>query len=189
MGIEIFFGLTDAWEDARKEAELDADARRAFDTMRRDVVAVIPAYLSGISARGYHATTEDPRFFQVVLGDDQLELPVYSSNTDSAAIPRRIKYRVDRSEIGHKLVRIESDLDAPLDAGTSSTVIERSDVLRLRFEFAEPDTGEWSESWARPGMPAAVRVSMTLGYRDRIPQPGPPKLQIARKAVFPIHVR
>jgi hypothetical protein len=41
----------------------------------------------------------------------------------------------------------------------------------------------WSEAWAGPGLPRAVRVSIALE------DPVRPEFQVARKAVFPIRVR
>jgi prepilin-type N-terminal cleavage/methylation domain-containing protein len=189
IGVRAFFGLTDAWRETRRIAELEVAAQSAFDAMRDSFGSVVSSELSGEFIQGQSRTTADPRFFQVVLGDDRISLPVFMAANDGELEAYRVEYSVDRAELGSSLVRVETPLSGEAAEATRIPVLNLGDILRLQFEYADPTTDEWSQGWSRPEMPAAVRVSLTVAYRERIPVPGPPKLQISRKAVFPVQVR
>ncbi len=189
IGVQAFFGLTDAWKQARTKADLEAATANAFQTIRRDFASIAPASFSGRPIQGVHADVEDTRFFQIVLADDRLVLPVFAADTAGRVQLRRVEYFVRREPAGGTLMRGESAMGEEASRQDVTPVLDLGDVLRIRFEFFDADSGMWSESWGRPDLPAAVRASMTVGYRPDIPEPGPPEPQIARKAVFAVKVR
>lgn len=186
IGIRIFFGMTSAWHDLKSMADLDSVAYSAFQSMHADFADVVSAELSGASIRGRTAEYEYDRLKARYM-DDQIILPVQTSVLGELSLTGgSVRYYVarDETEGTHHLVRTVGDLTEDLPVSVLTNVIDRANVLSLRFEFLADESSEWKgDGWDSPELPAAVRVSITLADADRN------DLQISRKTVFPIHVR
>lgn len=187
LGVQTFIGITSAWSVAKTQSEMDAAAYDVFESIRRDFEDILSANLSGVSVRGIDRTTTDQSYFQRILEDDQVIIPV--QNSGAAPGQRRLKggtvgYRVMRSEGMHRLVRTVGDLSpTAFPIGGTTPIIKAYDVIRFELEFLSGDSEEgWVNEWIRPEHPAVVRVSLTLA------DPDSKGVQISRKAVFPVHV-
>ena len=129
---------------------------------------------------------EEQRFFDRVLADDQVTIPVQTSGTGLLA-GSQVRYRVIRGTDGtHKLARTVGPLhsDVPPMAG-QTFLIQSADVIRFRVEYAEDGVEGWVGEWYKPTLPRAVRISMTLADRN----PFRTDRQVSLKAVFPISVQ
>jgi prepilin-type N-terminal cleavage/methylation domain-containing protein len=185
IGATAFIGMTGAWRDTRTLAEMDAAANTAFESIERDVLALLPPALSNTPLRGLESTAEDNRFLQITLADDQLVLPVLMEDTNGLGEPRSVMYRVLRGSDtdGNRLLRVVGPLGDEYPQSVSSDIISRFEVIALRFEFSDHGAGGWATGWAGDTLPRAIRVSMTLKSRSQH------HLQLSRKAVFtvPVH--
>lgn len=188
LGVQAFFGLTGAWRETRRLAELEVATQAALDRMGDTFATAIASSLARQAIQGERRDTTDPRFWDTVLANDRVAFPVYIESAGGETVPARVTFAVERDQLGNDLVRVEMPLDDTTGESKQTRILEKGDVLRLRFEYADPDTGQWLETWSKAQMPGAVRVSMAVAYRERIPVPGAPRTQIARKAVFPIRV-
>ncbi len=89
---------------------------------------------------------------------------------------------VRREEGPPVLVRSVGPLDAAEPENNPDTIPAggTAAVLAMALEYAKD--GQWRQAWDRADNPDAVRVSLTLMHPNRFYE------QIARKAVFPVHV-
>ncbi len=188
LGTTTFFRMTSYWNDLKNLTDLDAMASDAFSAMHQDFADTLSARLSGVPLRGVSREAEnDPNFIDRDLEDDEIILPIQTSGIGQRSLTGgRVRYTVERdpSAKTYTLVRFVGDLSsvAPPQGGRLP-VIDRANVIRLRFEYRAKGASEWKLDWQDASLPGAVRVSMTLAMPER------DYLQVSRKAVFPIHVR
>ncbi len=192
LGTRAFFGVTDAWSKTKILKDLDSAADQAFEMMAQDFADTLSSDLSGIPMIGVRGDSEsrEHRYFDRMFADDSVILPIQSTGIGEGNLNGgRLMYRVRRERGGERLEHTLVRTVGPLTTGSPPVggllpVIspDRADVLRLRIEYADAE-GQWQPSWRHPELPRAVRVSMTLAHPDQYDR------QVARKAVFPIHVR
>ncbi len=188
LGTTMFFRMTSYWNDLKNLTELDAMAGDAFSSMHQDFADTLSARLSGVALQGISREAEnDPNYVDRDLEDDEIVLPIQTSGVGQRSLTGgRVRYLVERdpSASTYTLVRFAGGLsDGGPPVGGRIPVIERANVIRLRFEYQPAGSSEWRPDWRDTTLPGAVRVSMTLSMPERS------HLQVSRKAVFPIHVR
>lgn len=192
LGISAFVDMNKAWQATRTMSDLDREASNAFRMIKRDFASVVSTELSGISVHGIHRNLEvveksaSPRYFDRVLADDAVVIPV-PSGAGGAADIGLISYSVNRADNSHRLVRSLGDVTSPEEKSLPEMDVVNpniAEVIRFRIDYAD-GAGEWSAEWTDTALPQAVRVSMTLEQPGLFGQ----HLQITRKAVFAIHVR
>lgn len=184
IGTTSFFQLTSAWNHAKAMADLDSAAYEIFSAIQKDVADVMSPAWSGVRLRGVRGETQAPRFFQRVLEDDRIILPIRYVDLDGRSRMHKVMYHVERqSNGGVFLTRTMGDIDADTPNGPGIRVTDRASVLRLRIEYAARNSTQWVGTWDGPALPGALRVSLTLAQADM------PERQISRKAVIPIYVK
>lgn len=182
LGVTTFSSMTGAWHDAKTLAELDTMAGDAFRSMQRDFADVISASLCGSAVRGIRRDIQDA--LRPSLADDRVVIPIQTAGMGRSALTGgAVMYQVVRSGGRQRLVRTVGGVSEEAPSGSPQEIVERAEVIRLRFEYAGEADSQWLPDWHRPTSPRAVRVSLTLADLYR------PDLQIARKTVFPIYVR
>lgn len=190
IGISVFFNVTDEWRVTALRLDMTTNAERIFAQLDRDFGQIVSAKLSGVSVLGEPRSQDVPlnprgegkekeRAFQR-LEDDSLVLPIEFVSPQSGHNERAcVMYHVDRSAKVPALMRTLGAFSWQPPNGAKQIVAEG--VLAFRVEY--DDGTAWQPRWNRPELPRAVRVSLTLSHPDR------PWEQIARKAVFGIHVQ
>ncbi len=186
IGINAFVGLTGAWHDTKTLADLDSIADDALNTIQTDVLDVLSFELSGVSIRGEDRATEDQRFFDRILEDDTLVIPVQTTQAGRRRLGgNTVQYHVERNANAQVLRRTVGVLEAeiPQSGRAAVTDEQRANVIRFNVEYLVPSSSDWVAEWQEDALPAAIRVSLVLAdpYRG--------DLQVSRKAVFPIYVR
>jgi len=184
IGTSTFVNVTRAWDERRAITDLDGQARAALESIRQDVSSTLSSEVSGLVLSGSSRTVTDDRSYPAAThADDDLVLAIESMDgIRGAATPMKVAYRVERSGAGGTLVRTTGGLSAEFPTGAPLDVITAR-VQGFSVEYLGRGPGAvWSETWAGPGMPGALRVSIALEHPVRT------EFQVARKAVFPIHV-
>jgi len=179
MGIVMLFKVSDAWRETQRRTELDELANRILDEFRKDAALVVSPRVDGASIRGVVRTMGDERFYRIPLEDDRVTLPV-SLPLEPDGPPQRVDvtYEINRQDGQTALLRT---VNVPGAAGAPVKVADG--VLAMRVEFMERGSdGSWHAGWSKPGLPAAIRVSLTIMDPLRTYE------QISRKAAFPIRV-
>lgn len=185
MGAVAFSRVSTMWNDIRAQAELDQSLDDAFNTFQEDLADTLSAGLSGEAILGIRQNAQDERYFDRVLGDDVIVLPVQHTATGvRMRSGSKIAWRVDRESEVHRLVRTSGELNERIPEGPSVDIIGEAELVRLRFEYVSPNQpGKWLDEWNADTQPAAVRMSMVVA------DPRHPWVQVSRKAVFPVNVR
>jgi prepilin-type N-terminal cleavage/methylation domain-containing protein len=182
LGTVIFYKMTSGWMQVRQRTELDARVENAFEQIQRDVNAIISHDISGIPLRGVLQDEKSDEFFDRVMSRDRVVLPVTAAaSIDGMDQAGLVMYSVESGEGQARLIRTTGDFATANPSSNSTTIAEG--VLRFAIEFAPRDgAGGWARGWDRDQLPGAMRISMTILDPDQ------PDQQVARKAVFPIHV-
>ncbi len=186
IGTSTFVTVTAAWHERRALTELDNQVQTVFDSIGHDIAATISYDISGVGITGTSRDVKDDRTYPAATHpDDDFCLPVNDFDTArNQFTPSKVAYRVDR--IGKPtgaLVRTVGPLGGDYPAGARLELIPAR-VQGFSVEYLGADANAaWSDSWAGSGLPRAVRVSISLE------DPVRPEFQVARKAVFPVHVR
>lgn len=185
LGATAFSKITAAWGEARAEADLDRRVDEAFNAFQQDISDTMSAQLSGEPILGIAREVSSERYFDRVLADDMIVLPIQHSATDTRMRSgSKVAWRVERDQDTSSLVRAIGALDQPIPPGGMTDELGEADVVRLSFEFeAVDEPGKWSREWSRNEHPAAVKITLVVADRGR------PWVQIGREAVFPINVR
>lgn len=185
LGATAFSNITTAWGNARAETELDRRVDEAFNAFQEDISDTLSARLSGEPILGIHREINSEKYFDRVLSDDMIVLPIQHSATDTRMrTGSKVAWRVQRNQEQSTLVRAIGALDQPIPAGGMTDELGEADVIRLSFEFEAADApGKWVREWNRNEHPAAVKMTIVVADRNR------PWVQIGREAVFPINVR
>lgn len=180
IGLSMFFRVGDGWRVATLRMDLSTRADQALAMMRHDFDQIISAKLSGYGLVGTQRLENQKRFGRVPLEDDVVALPATDRDPRDGSISRhKITYRIDRSSTTPRLVRIVEPFGASVSESAPQLVTEGA--LALRFEYF--DGAAWRPEWTGAALPEAVRASLVLS------DPVRPWEQVARKAVFTIHVK
>lgn len=180
IGMRALFRISDLWRLSEIRMNLNARANQTFELMRHDFDQVLSAKLSGVPLRGAQHLEEKKRFGRVRLENDLIILPVEYVNPLTHSVERQsVMYHINREAATPSLIRTLGALDALPPMGARQLVAEG--VIAMRLEYH--DGAEWMPEWNRAGLPEAVRVNLVLADANR------PYEQIARKAVFAIHVK
>jgi len=179
IGLSMFFRVGDGWRVATLRMDLSTRADQALAMMRHDFDQIISAKLSGQGLIGTQRLENEKRFGRVPLEDDLVAMAVTERDPRDGSVARhKVTYRIDRSSSTPRLVRIVEGLGANAAEAASQLITEGA--LSLRFEYF--DGAVWRPDWSGIALPEAVRASLVLS------DPVRPWEQVARKAVFTIHV-
>ena len=164
VGFVTYGRMVTYWGDLRTRTALEGVADNVLNSFREDLGAVVSTKLIASRLAG-----EKTDAGSVVSFPIQSQTP---SNLNTASI---VQYK-----LGGGLKRSLADALNP-DLQLSETVVGKG-VTQFLVEYA-PANGAWQDAWSDPVLPKAVRVSVVVADPDY-----PEKEQVARKAVFTIHV-
>lgn len=185
MGVTAFANITNSWADTKAEADLDRRVDELFHAFQEDISDTMSATLSGEAILGINREINSEKYFDRILADDMIVLPIQHSAADTRMrTGSKVAWRVSRNEQSSSLVRAIGDLHEPIPAGGMTDELGKADVVRLNFQFQAAETpGKWLDEWGRNEHPRAVRMTVVVADRSR------PWVQIGREAVFPVNVR
>lgn len=185
VGTQAFFRVTTAWSDTQAEADLDRRVDDVFNEFQADISDAISAELSGEPILGIKRDINSDKYFDRVLSDDMIVLPIQSSAADTRMrTGSKVGWQVSRGVESNNLIRTVGNLEDPMPSGGSTEELGQANVVRLTFEFSSVDEpGKWAREWSRDEHPAAVKMAIVVEDRER------PWVQISREAVFPVNVR
>ncbi len=166
------------WGELQSATKLDRAAESVFAEMHEDFAAAVASPIAGVSLQGTSAKERDSRYFNQDLASDRFTLPV-EVPTASGTATVLAGYQIERKDGQSMLVRTEKQLRG---GAPSPGRVVADGVVQMRVEYAGAGGG-WSESWAQPGNPRAVRVSLLLVGSNH-----PQREQIARQAVLTVNV-
>ena len=178
LGTVTLVQLWARWGELQAATNLDSRAERVFEEMHDDFAAAVASTIAGVSLQGTSGVEEDKQFYMKPLASDRFTLPVEVPTPNGKATVL-VGYQIDRTDGQARLVRTEQLLR---DGAQSPNRTLANGVIQMRVEYAGTGGG-WSESWAQPGNPRAVRVSLLL-----VEPNNPLRQQVARKAVFTVNV-
>jgi prepilin-type N-terminal cleavage/methylation domain-containing protein len=187
IGTSTLYGVMAAWNERQAIAELDAKADLALESIRRDVVETLSFEVSGAPVLGKTRTVEDSRTYPPARHrDDELVVPIRAMDPNRPlSVPANVGYRVERSTGTGMLVRTVGPLSKGFPETNRLEVIPDARVLGFAVQYLAPGPGAvWVDDWNQQGLPAAVRVSLSIEDPDR-----PAQYQASRQAVFPVNVR
>jgi prepilin-type N-terminal cleavage/methylation domain-containing protein len=176
LAVSAFISANDYWNDLRAADQLNQNATAALDSLRDDFGRVLPSRVSSDALRGRTGTvTDDSHFWRTTFEDDRMEMTVDQYNTVTRQRETAtVGYFIDRhSGTAPCLVRTARG------AATTETVVAPN-VAGLRLAWF--DGKRWLDAWEQPGLPRAVRVSLSLIDPDR------PGRNLARTAEFNVNV-
>ena len=179
LGTTVFFRMTSLSQRLKIQQELGRSADGFFEQVQEDLNDLLPASLVGPTVQSVTRDAEDiQRFFDTKLADDTLRLLVATTGPEGEPLPpRQVTYRVDRDS--YTLVRVVVDEAST----TASNVISDNDTVRLRFEFAGEENGQWRTGWTSQEPPRAIRASVVVAHESQ------PDIQVARKMTFAVRTR
>jgi prepilin-type N-terminal cleavage/methylation domain-containing protein len=182
IGTVAFVKMTDYWSGLRLRTELDRNSEMAFRSIGSDIESIIASSLSAETVTGTTGTTKSDQFFEILLADDTLSIPILAQNAEGKSVPVVVTYSVNREDNANPLlVRSQRAIGAGDEPGPELTIAPG--VLQFRVEFTANGT-DWDSEWSENAYPAAIRVSLNMAA------PGDPlREQIARVHVFPVHVQ
>jgi len=167
VGGTTFVRMMGAWSDVRSQMELNRAAEQILETMRQDFAAVVSPSLAGMPLI---ATDQEEASNQIIL-------PVAAPTTQGGRTAgATVQYHINEDH--NELMRTAHPR---FGIGTPARVAQG--VLEMRIECLPKGSGSWQQSWERPELPGAVRVSLTVADADN-----PLRDKVSRKAVFPIYV-
>lgn len=165
VGFVIFGRMNGYWGDLRTRTALEREADNILDNMRQDFGAVVSTKLIAARLVGEEAAS----------GVSVLSFPIESQTANGQKTASIVKYSLDSG-----LKRALADPLSP-ESQLSATVLG-SGVTQFRVEYSGAN-GTWQSTWNEPVLPKSVRVSLAVVDTDN-----PEQEQVARKAVFNIHV-
>lgn len=178
LGTMTLVQLWARWGELQVDGRLNGAAEAVFEEMQTDFANAVASPVAGVSLQGAPAKEKDSRFFGQEMSSDRFTLPVQVP-TASGAATVVAGYRIERDGGKSTLVRTEKQLRGGVE---SPQRVLANGVAQMRVEYAGVGSG-WVDTWAQPGNPRAVRVSLLLV------EPGQPMgRQIARQAVFTVNV-
>lgn len=174
----MFYRLSDLWTASRVEADLDARAADVLALLRADLTEVVPPEMAAQPLHAVQTNLQNQEAFHgATLQRDRLSFPAHRTAADTQrTVLASVQYDVEETTLRRGTARVGQ----ALDPAASEAVVEG--VVHFVAEFMPRDGGGWQRGWDRPGLPAAVRVTLTLADPDRTDR------QVTRRAVIPIHV-
>ncbi|MFA6243449.1 MAG: type II secretion system protein [Candidatus Hydrogenedentales bacterium] len=170
VGFTTYGKMTNYWNTLRSWTALERQADTAIENIRKDFGTIISTKL--IDARLVGEKSEG--------GNSVLSFPVESETPGGQRTAALVRYECKTEEPQGGLMRSLSD---PLSSELKGPQIGvGTGVSQFIVEYAAAD-GTWRDTWNESTLPEAVRVNMTLVDRERLMGE-----QVARKAVFTIHV-
>lgn len=186
IGTSTFVTVTAAWHERRAISELDNQAQLVLDSIGQDIASMISFEVSGVGVTGASREVKDDRTYPAAThADDEICLPVNAFDTTrNFSTPSKVAYKVDRTGgTTGPLVRTSGPLSGDMPTGARLELVPaRVQGFSVEYLGSDPNAA-WIDAWAGPGLPRAVRVSISLEHPVRS------EFQVARKAVFPVHVR
>lgn len=186
IGTSTFVTVTAAWHERRAISELDDQAETVLDSIGQDIASMISFDVSGVGIAGASREVKDSRTYPAAShADDEICIPVNAHDpARNVSTPGKVAYKVDRSGgTAGTIVRTVGPLSGEVPTGGRLELIPAR-VQGFSVEYLGGDVNAaWTDTWAGPGLPRAVRVSISLEHPVRS------EFQVARKAVFPVHVR
>lgn len=179
--VTAYFRITELEDQTYRRTELDTVAENALKTMTQDFADVLSPGLAGQRFQGVQQTVLGEKDLAgASLANDQVTFPVQlPTREESRRVSGMVTYHVDRNT--NDLVRMTGSLFEEFPVSGPTTVA--SGVVHLAFEYrGREDGGQWVREWSKEGLPGAVRVTLVVMDKDR------PFEQVARRAVFPLHV-
>ena len=177
IGTTVFYRMTSLSQRLKIQQELGRAADGFFEQVQDDMDRLLPASLAGQTVHSATREAQAPqRYFD--NPDDTLRLLVAGKGPNGELLPpRHVTYRVDR--VDQTLVRVVGEESTSV----TTKVIPDADTVRLRFEFAGEDNGQWRTGWSSPEPPRAIRASLVVAHTSQ------PDIQIARKMTFAVRAR
>jgi prepilin-type N-terminal cleavage/methylation domain-containing protein len=176
IGTLMLNRITDTWRAESTRTELDSRAQYVFSQMRQDFSEAVSAKLSGAAIKGLVQTAQDKRYHRVPLEDDRFFIPATLAAADGTPQRADVGYYINRENSQCRLMRA---VRVPGAANPIGQAVAEG-VLAMRVEYAGAQG--WQAGWSSGVNPQAVRVSLVLMDPDM------PWQQVARKAVFSVHV-
>ncbi len=170
VGFTTYGKMTSYWNTLRSRTALERQADSAIENIRKDIGAVVSTKL--IDARLVGEKSD--------AGNSVLAFPVESETPGGQRTAAIVRYECKTEEPQSGLMRSLSD---PLSSELRGAQIGvGTGVTQFIVEYAAAD-GTWRDTWNESALPEAVRINMTVVDRERLMGE-----QVARKAVFTIHV-
>ncbi len=181
IGVRAFTKMVTLWSDTSARMELDAKCDTIFDTMRQDMERLASAQRTGHSIQGVDRLETEQQVNRHKPEDDSIVLPVRQRSQGTGSWEEfAVRYHINRDGGSFGLMRTVGPNDGTVPADTSQLIDEQ--VIAMNIVYLDQNN-VWQKEWTQAQLPAAVRVSLTVSLPNR------PYDQIAREAVFPIHVR
>jgi len=180
IGATSFIKMTTMWGDTSDGMELNAKSVNVFRTMRSDFERVASAQRTGRSIQGLDRLETDALINRHIPQDDQIIIPVIQRSPEIGWQQLAVMYKIDRSGGVPTLVRVLGENDGSTPSGAVQVVAEQVVAMNITYLDGE---NTWLDAWSRADLPAAVRVSLSMGLSRH------PMRHVTREAVFPIHVK
>lgn len=179
IGATAFVKMATVWGETSSGMELNAKTADVFNTIRSDMERIASARRTGQSIQGLDRLQTEKKINRHIPQDDHLTIPVYQRSQGNGPWQQiSVEYSIDRSGAVPTLVRKVG----PAGGAPTSELVIAENVLAMNIKYLDRNNA-WAEEWSRPELPAAIRISLTIGLSNR------PNESISREAVFPIHVR
>ncbi|HOD51024.1 MAG TPA: type II secretion system protein [Candidatus Hydrogenedentes bacterium] len=179
IGVVMFGRINNLWTQTRNKTELDARAEYALEQVRQDIAAFVSPALTGAPLQGVDSVASDPAFPGVKLASDSLLIPIRGTTPAGGEVLAAVKYAVVAESGTRILTRAPMGLYGEAGEAKSTEVTEG--VAQFNVQYAGPE-GQWQDAWDGAQPPSAVRVSLVVA------EPGRPERQVAREAIFAVHV-
>ncbi len=175
LAVGAFINANGYWNELRAAVQLDQNATAALDSLRDDFGQVLPSRLSNTALHGRTGTvTDDSHSWRTTFEDDRVEMTVDQYNTASKQRETvTVAYFIDRQHGVPRLVRTAG-------ASAATETVVAPNIAGLRFAWF--DGKQWLDAWEQPGLPRAVRASLSMVDPHR------PDRNLARTAVFNVNV-
>ncbi len=178
MGVTAYFKMIDYWGKVQTQTQLSKQTNQALESFRKDFGSMVSSSLIQVTLTAAHQTRkDDERFPKMELVNDSVSFPIEAMTPDGHRATALVEYSVNSK---NELMRTLADPLNPKDV--KSRVSVASNVVQMRIEYEGAD-GKWADGWTQAKAPRAVRVSLNLA--DGV---NPRREQVARKAVFTVHV-
>lgn len=180
IGMSAVFGIIDSQRAGSKYMNLDRQAEQVFDQMRQDAGRILSPKLSGAFVTGTESRIEDAHRKGTVTLEGAFTLPVAQPKDNGGSQAVSVSYHlVHEPGKAPVLMRTASLLNIRPAKAADTPVSEAVRMMRVEFQDVQ---GQWLNEWKAQAMPKAFRVSLMLADENGAGE------QIARKAVFPVHV-
>ena len=182
IGVVTFSRMIDYWGTLRSQTELAHELNHAMESFRQDFASVVSSSLIQVPLTAANQNTKDDRFYSAQLASDSVSFPIEAETANGRRTAALVRYSIEPGSKDGPNVLVRTLADPLNPSGVISRTPIAKGILQMQIEYAGAD-GAWKETWAEAKAPRAVRVS--LDFADPV---NPLREQIARKAVFTVHV-